>query len=540
MALAPEVLIIGAGPTGLMLALQLGRRGVRVRIVDRNSGPARESRAVVVQARTLEFFDQMGFADAAVRAGRPISRLRLLHRGRIRAELPVGRLGLGKTRFPFMLALGQDQTEDLLLAQLASLGAVIERRTEATEIEDLGSTLRVRLMRHDGERASEETIEVPWLCGCDGASSVVRHALSVPFEGGTYEHRFYLADCRVDGPVADDGVTVAPEAQGLVAFFAMAGERRFRVLGRVPTSHPVDAPLSFEAMSDHARRTSELPITLSAPRWTSVYRLHHRCAAALRAGRAGRVFILGDAAHVHSPVGGQGMNTGLQDATNLAWKLAMVLRGAAESMLPASFGEERLPVAHRLLHTTDRIFNFATNDGKVVRLLRGAMLRWVAPHILRVQRAGHFIFRAVSQTGIGYQHAGLAALARSFGALPAPLAPGERLPFVDFAAADGAPRQVADLCTGPWFTALTLGASGSDAMEAALIAHPSLDRFVARRHLGFSEGHRAALACFGVVAADAPRLALVRPDLHLFGLWPLSAASRAMAALDAALRSGDR
>lgn len=564
MTVTPEVLIVGAGPTGLMLALQLARRGIRLRIVDRNAGPARESRAVVVQARTLELFQQMGFGDEAVRAGRPIERLRLLHGGRVRAEVPIGRLGMGRTRYPFVLALGQDQTEAILGEQLARFGVFVERSTEVASIEDLGDTLRVQMRPSMEPRAATiTTLDVPWLCGCDGAASIVRHTMGITFEGGTYEHRFYLADCHIEGPLANDEVTVVPASRGLVVFFGMAGDRHFRVLGRLPTALATDDRLSFDRMASLARETSGLPLTLSAPRWTSVYRLHHRCASALRAGRGGRVLILGDAAHVHSPVGGQGMNTGLQDATNLAWKLAIVLRGAAEPSLLSTFATERLPVARRLLRTTDRLFNLATNDRAPVRALRSFMLRFIAPRLVRARRFKSIVFRAISQTGIGYPEDHLAQCARRGGSSTTPIAPGERLPFVEIAGGGGATRELADLCRSPWFTAIILGGGGfasksseaggrhreaakdDDAatvvdaarvdFELALRSLPALVPFVATRTLADIPANRSAIEVFGLSTARSASLVIVRPDLHLFGVWPIEHASQALVALSTAL-----
>jgi len=560
MTATTEVLIVGAGPTGLMLALQLARRGVTVRIVDRNHGPAHESRAVVVQARTLEYYHQLGFAGQAVREGRCLARVAVLRGGRVRAEIPIGRVGAGQTRFPFALAFGQDQNEALLITQLAMLGVTVERSVEATQIEDRGASLRVRLERRatlSGGDASgsarsvtdpssgaanavlSETLAVPWLCGCDGASSTVRHAMGLSFEGGTYEDRFYLVDCRVDGPIADDGVIVAPERRGLVAFFAMGGERRFRIIGRLPPELEHAERIEFETIAPLVIEKSGLPLTLSAPRWANTYKLHHRCAEQLRAGREGRVLIVGDAAHVHSPVGGQGMNTGLQDATNLAWKLALVLRGGASPPLLDSYGDERLPVARQLLRTTDRLFVLATSQSVIQSALRALVVSVVLPALVRLPLLRRFAFRLVSQIGISYNQRSLANRALAAGSLRAPVAPGERLPFAEFAGVDGAPRDLIELCRAPWFTAIVAGAASTASFETALASHPALAPFVALRSLAPTEGNRAALTALGAAPPAPPRIVIVRPDLHLFGVWPLDRARDACEAIAAAVQITD-
>lgn len=562
----PQVLVVGAGPTGLMMALQLARRGVGVRIVDRHQAPSIESKAAVVQARSLEFLQQLGLSAEAVRLGRALARLRIHQRGRCHVEVPLLRTGLGQTEFPFVLALGQNETEAILIRALEAEGVVVERGVEAHSVEELDDRIRVRVLRRGS--SVEEMIDAAWLCACDGASSTIRHALGVPFEGGSYEHRFYLADCRIDGPISDDGATVCIERHGLAVFFSMAGERRFRVIGKLPDELEAAPHPSFEQLAALAMRTSHLPIALSQPRWSSIYRIHHRAASRLRIGRSRRLFLLGDAAHVHSPVGGQGMNTGLQDAANLAWKLALVVHGAAREALLDTYEEERLPVIRALLRTTDRIFTMATSGNPMVAALRAW---WIVPLLaraLRLASSRRRVFATVSQIAIGYERRSLAREAREAGSISAALdellgapgagspsrgraaasaiaQPGGRLPFVEVPGDDARPRSLVEFCRGAWFTALMLGGSREDLERARTRSEARLPTIgpaglLAWRRLGACAPSGGAATRIMPSArsrppSSSPLIVIVRPDLHCFGCWPLERLDDALVALRTAM-----
>jgi len=312
----------------------------------------------------------------------------------------------------------------------------------------------------------------------------------------------------------------------------------------VPSEHADAESIPFEQIAAMVRRGTRLPISLQDPRWTSVYRLHHRGAERLRVGRGGRIFLVGDAAHVHSPVGGQGMNTGIQDATNLAWKLALVVHGAARESLLDTYAEERLPVIRALLRTTDRFFVLATTEQPIAALLRSTVMGALMSMMVRVRAFREFAFRAVSQIGIGYERGSLARRASEAGALPDP-APGERLPHAVFAGDDGAPRSVVELCRSPWFTALAIGDDGS-ALGRRRRSAPSLDAphgpepdridpslapWIAQRRVAPIEANDALRRALG----GSPRLVLVRPDLHVLGAWPIDDPEGARRAVGRAL-----
>ena len=293
-----DVLVVGAGPTGLMLANQLARRGVRVRIIDRHAGPARESRALGVQARTLEIYSHLGIADQAVALGKRADGAVLWAQGRRAARVPLGDIGRDVSPYPYLLVLGQDDNERLLGDALRARGLAVQWNTELVGLAQDTDHVTATLKHADGTRTD---LTVPWLAGCDGARSSVRELSGIAFEGAPY----------------------------------LRGRDNLTFEETIPTlRHEVGTELSFKACN-----------------WYSTYRIHHRRAARFRDRRC---FLLGDAAHIHSPVGGQGMNTGLQDAYNLAWKLALVVSGRARAALVHSYEDERLPVANHLLKRTDR------------------------------------------------------------------------------------------------------------------------------------------------------------------------------------------
>ena len=321
-----QVLVAGAGPTGLVLALWLTHLGVRVRIIDRTEAPGTTSRALGVQARTLELYRQLGLAAPAVAQGLPFAAANLWARGRRKARAAFGAMGAGISPYPYMLIFPQDEHERLLIAFLAAAGVEVERRTELLGLEDTGRSVLARLRRPDGTR---ETCEVAYLAGCDGARSVVREALHVGFPGGTYAHTFYVADVQAEGPVMDQELHVALDDAGFLAVFPLRAPGTARLIGTVrPEVGARQGQLAWEDVSP--RVLARLGITIQRVNWFSTYHVHHRVAGRFRQGRA---FLLGDAAHIHSPVGGQGMNTGIGDAVNLAWKLAAVLAGRADTAL---------------------------------------------------------------------------------------------------------------------------------------------------------------------------------------------------------------
>lgn len=390
-----DVLIAGAGPTGLALALWLTAQGIRVRIVDKAAGPGETSRAMVVQARTLELYRQLGLADAVVAAGHKNPALNLWAQGERRARLALREAGTGTTPYPFILVYPQDRHEHLLAERLAALGVQVEWHTELLEVEDDGDTISALLRLPDG---SQQASSFRYLAGCDGARSTVRHQLGMDFEGGTYRHVFYVADVELSGlELPDEGHIAFDHGDFVLALSYGAG--RHRLIGTVRDARADRADtLAFEDVGHDA--LTSLGLTVDRVHWFSTYHVHHRIAPAFRRGRA---FLLGDAAHIHSPAGGQGMNTGILDANNLAWKLAAVLKEQAPDHLLDSYGAERQAFARKLVHTTDRVFTLATANGGLANFVKDHVLPAVASGAYGIGGVRDFLFRTVSQTGLDYR-----------------------------------------------------------------------------------------------------------------------------------------
>src|SRR6202040_2926755 len=358
-----DVLIIGAGPTGLVLALWLTKLGVNVRVLDKTAEPGTTSRALAVQARTLELYRQLNLADAVVERGHKVPAVNLWVKGEPAARLPFERIGSDLTPYPFLHIFPQDQHERLLIERLEALGVSVERRTELVSFTDEGEGVIARLRGPEGQ---EETCEASYIAGCDGARSIVRETIGTGFRGGTYRQLFYVADVEAAGPALDGELHVDLDEDDLLAVFPLAGRGRARLIGTVRDERADHADtLKVEDVSDRAIK--HLKIDVQKVNWFSTYHVHHRVTEHFRKGRA---FLLGDAAHIHSPAGGQGMNTGIGDAINLAWKLAAGLRGTAPDRLLDSFEAERIVFARRLVATTDRAFSFATAEGAIADVLR--------------------------------------------------------------------------------------------------------------------------------------------------------------------------
>ena len=495
-----EVLIVGAGPTGLMLANQLARRGVRPMIIDRHSGPAQQSRAMAVQARTLEIYAKMGIIEKALHLGAVASAGNMWANGRWTARVPVGEIGSSLSPFPFILMLGQDDNEHIMGDKLAAGGIDVEWNTELVALaqgpDGVDATLRL-------PDATLRNVKAAWMAGCDGSRSPVRELSGIKFPGAPYEHTFFVADTEATGPMQPGELNVYLWRDGFHLFFPMRGVDRWRVIGILPKHLRQKEAVTFEEVVPAIRQEAGAALAFHRCNWFSSYRIYHRAAERFRDRRC---FLLGDAAHIHSPAGAQGMNTGLQDAYNLAWKLALVVKGRAAPALLDSYEEERIPLAQRLLQTTDRAFQLVVADGVAGALLRTKIIARVAAAAMRFKRVRTLAFRTISQIGIAYPKSSLSEAARPL-AQGAPR-PGDRFPWLKLCLEPGQPpadlfqslddRQFNVLAFGPAPEAKALAASFGDLVRVHAIPR--------HRH------NDAELARAGI---PRPSVYLLRPDGHV-------------------------
>lgn len=412
-----EVLIIGAGPTGLVLALWLTRQGVSVRIIDKTSEPGTTSRALAVQARTLELYRQLDLTDAVIAGGHHVPAVNMWVEGQRAARLPFEDVGAGLTPYPFLHIFPQDQHERLLIERLEQAGIQVERNIELVDFADRPDRILARLRGPDG---AEQDCEARYIVGCDGARSRVRNVIGSGFPGGTYRQLFYVADVNATGTAANGELHIDLDEADFLGVFPIDDKGRVRLIGTVRDERADQASdLEFGDVSNRA--IQHLKLQVDEVNWFSTYHVHHRVTDHFRKGHA---FLVGDAAHIHSPAGGQGMNTGIGDAINLAWKLASVLAGHAPDRLLDSYEAERIGFARRLVATTDRVFSFATAEGRVADLMRTRIAPVLFPLATRFEAVREYMFRTVSQIMVNYHDSPLSR--GTAGHIRA----GDRLPWI--------------------------------------------------------------------------------------------------------------
>jgi len=392
-----QVLVVGAGPTGLVLAADLLARGIRARVIDKGDGVALQARAVGIHARTLEVLNTMGLAESFIERGQVVRELRFYSRGRCLTSLEFARCG---SRFGYLLDLPQDQTERLLRARVAELGGAIEQRAELTGLIPESGAVTATIRCPAGQT---RTITAGYVVGCDGAHSRVRRELGLTFHGHPYPQDWLLADVLLDGDLPgrglrEDAIHAFFRPDGLpVIFFPMRGHR-WRLTLPFAGERGDQAPTLAEIQHLTSQRAPR-PVTVSDPTWLASFRCHRRSASAYRRGR---VLLAGDAVHIHSPAGGQGLNTGMLDAHNLGWKLALVASGRAPDALLDSYGAERGPVAEEVVGLTHALVHYGTMTHPVKRRVRDV----VVPALGRSAAIQRRAARRISQVYVSYPGAG--------------------------------------------------------------------------------------------------------------------------------------
>jgi 2-polyprenyl-6-methoxyphenol hydroxylase-like FAD-dependent oxidoreductase len=443
-----SVLIIGAGPSGLMMAAQLLRHGVQPIIIDSKHGPTDQSKALAVQARSLEIYRQMGVIDRILANGKQAGGVAFNQDGVTLAELSLGNTGEGETKFPFIHLYQQSKNERLLLDYLTTNCCPVYWDTNLVSSTQTTRQATVQLA------SGTETVDITcdWLIAADGAHSTARKQLQIPFTGDAYAHEFYLADVELDNKELNDTrVELYLSKKGFAGFFPMPEANCYRVIGNLPVEIESTDNLQIEQILPHLNSVAHINTKVVNTKWFTTYRLHHRMADNFRQLRC---FLIGDAAHIHSPVGGQGMNTGLQDAYNLGWKLAGVINGQLNETILDTYAAERMPVAKELLGTTDRVFKIVLSTNWFTMLFK----KWIMPGVLKFvwskKRLREIFFKRVSQIFINYRHSAISLHLSNAKVVKA----GDRLPYLKVF--DEKKQEETDLhewCVKPGFTLIVLG-----------------------------------------------------------------------------------
>ena len=380
-----DILIVGAGPVGLFLANECARRGLRYRVIEMRSTQSIHSKALAIFPRTLEIFDMAGVVNPLLEKANRVTSVAVITHGRTLARM---QFTPDDSIYSFVAMVPQNITEDLLAEELRRRGGVVEYDTTFVSAEQQGDFVTATL-DHKGE---SKKLTARFVVGCDGAHSRVREVMGLSLEGAEYPDSFMLADIEGNSTLPADELQLCPSESGPVAVFPMSATRR-RIVAMIQEPEG-DAP-SLAFVQKVLAQRAPAGLSAQALHWSSYFRIHHRHATRLRTGR---MFIAGDAAHIHSPFGGQGMNTGLHDVWNLVWKLDLFLRGHGNDRLLDSYTEERLPVIKNVIDTTDFLTKAMGTPNRFAQALRDTII----PMVSRLAPFQHAFVQRLSELGIAY------------------------------------------------------------------------------------------------------------------------------------------
>ena len=508
------VLIVGAGPTGMTAAMELLRFGVPVRIVDKLLEPSTTSRALAVQARTLELFEQRGLIQEMLQIGNPAKAATIYGNGKCLGKVHLGEI---KSRYNYILLISQGETERILREQLDRQGVAIERGTEMInfsqlESSQLGLNGGVKAVLRNRERALEE-LEAAYLISAEGAHSTVRHTLNLQFQGKSRRQSYALADLHLDGDLPDDELSIFTAAHGFLGVFPM-GNRHFRFIATDPEKHEqTDDDPTLAELQTLYDADSHIPVRLRDLTWSSRFRINSRMLNTLREHR---IFFGGDAAHVHSPAGGQGMNTGIQDMIDLSWKLAMVWQGKATPELLNTYEEERLPIIRSIVSKTEAATDALNSDSPIVHQL----ITHIAPVLLSTQFVQQLSTGLISEVAANYRESSLSHTHQAHGTLRA----GDRLPDLDVLVWDSnvseetQPReeQLYKLLDPSHFTLLLVGDPKTSALSPIWNEHLTRWQHILRtKRIAAAPTQPEAKVQFHQDFGSGQSFVLVRPDSYL-------------------------
>jgi 2-polyprenyl-6-methoxyphenol hydroxylase-like FAD-dependent oxidoreductase len=393
-----EVLIIGAGPTGLMMACQLLRYGVKFRILDKQKDRAHESRAFAIQAKSMEIFQNLGCADEFLKVAHSNVNFAFFINGKKQIEIKFKHFKHQDTPFPSVYFLPQTETERIFIEFLEKQGVYIERQKELITFSQNMQGVQANIK--DLTTGITEKLACDYIIGCDGAHSIIRHTLNFSFEGNAYPQIFNLVDASIVWPYSRNKFLFFLGKDGVFVHIPLTEKiSRIMLAKRLTRSNAKLSNPNLIDLEHLASLLTQVPVKLVNPIWISQFHLHHRGVTKYYKNRA---FLVGDAAHIHSPVGGQGMNTGIQDATNLAWKIALVVKKDASIKLLDSYETERHPVGKILLKTTDQFFSLLTAKGFFISKLRNWILPFVISFLFSKKNIEKRLFWFMSQLNIHY------------------------------------------------------------------------------------------------------------------------------------------